>query len=132
MGIFDKVKDSLDWRKVKVLGGDIPKGEWDFNGGMMTPDPATGNFDCISLISDIKKVTLQTEDSVKDLGQTLGFALAGGVIFGPLGALAGYLASGNRKEVCALVELSDDRKFVAVMDQRIYQQMLGFSASSGL
>ena len=126
-GIIDGFKEALDWRKIKVVGGDLAVGEWDFTGGMMTPDPKTGKVDCISLMGEITKLEIQTQDSVKDLGKTLGFTIAGGLLAGPFGAVAGYLAGGNRKEVCVLCELKDGKKFVAIMDQRIYQQMLGLS-----
>ena len=132
MGILNKIQESLDWRKVKVLGGDIPSGEWDFNGGMMTPDPASGRSDVVSLMGEIKSLQVQTEDSVRDLAKTLGFTIAGGVLLGtivggPIGAAVGFLAAGKRKEVCVLCNLKDGRKFLATMDQRIYQQMLGLS-----
>lgn len=131
MGFFDKLKkdvgDTLDWRKVKVVAGDLAAGEWDFNGGMMTPDPASGLADCISLMGEIDSVQVQTQESVKDLAKTLGLTIAGGVLLGPLGAIAGYFAGGSRKEVCCLIKLKDGKKFLAVMDQRIYQQVLGLS-----
>lgn len=129
MGFFDKISDkindTLDWRKVKVVGGDIPAGEWDFNGGMMTADPASGCADVISLMGEIKKLTIQTEESVKDVAKTLGLTIAGGLLLGPVGVVAGYFAGGKRKEVCVLCELKDGKRFLATMDQRIYQQMLG-------
>lgn len=134
MTIFDKMKkigndvsNQLDWRKVTVLAGDIPACRWDFNGGMMTPDPASGKVDCVNLYGEIDKITVQTEESVKDLQKTLGFTIAGGIILGPLGLVAGYFAGGNRKEVCVLVHLKDKRRFLCNMDARIYQQMLGLS-----
>lgn len=125
MGIVDKINDQFNWKRIKVIGGDIAQGEWDYNGGMLVQDPTTGNADVVSLPGEIKKLTVQTEDSVKDLAKTLGFTVAGAVLLGPIGAVAGYFAGGKRKEVCILVEMKDGRKFVAVMDQRIYQQMLG-------
>lgn len=125
MGIMDKISDTLNWRKIKVIGGDVPAGEWDFNGGMLTADPATGISDVISLMGEIRKLTVQTQESVKDLAKTLGLTVAGLALMGPFGAVAGYFAGGSRKEVCILCELKDGRKFIAVMDQRIYQQMLG-------
>jgi hypothetical protein len=127
MGILDKVTEKLNWRKVKILGGDLQAGDWDFNGGMMTADPATGNSECVPLCGEIKKLSIQTQESSKDLAKTLGLTIAGGILFGPLGAIGGYFAGGDRKSVCVLVELKDGRKFLAVMDQRIYQQVLGFS-----
>ena len=131
MGILDKIQDSFDWRKVRVLGGDIPAGMWDFNGGMMTPDPSTGRSDVVSLMGEIEKLQVQTEESVRDVAKTLGLTVAGGLLLGgPLGAAAGFLAAGvagKRKEVCVLCVMKDGRKFLATMDQRIYQQMLGLS-----
>lgn len=132
MGFFDKIKkdvsDTLDWRKVKVVAGPgVYHGEWDFNGGMMTPDPASGEVDCIALMGQIESLTVQTEESVKDLAKTLGLTVAGGVLLGPLGAIAGYFAGGSRKQVCVLVKMKDKKQFLAVMDQRIYQQMMALS-----
>lgn len=131
MGFFDKIKkevsDTLDWRKVKVVAGDLQAGEWDFNGGMMTPDMSTGLAECVSLMGNIDSITVQTQENVKDIAKTLGLTVAGGVLFGPLGAIAGYFAGGNRKEVCALIKLKEGKQFLAVMDQRIYQQCVGLS-----
>lgn len=131
MGFFDKIKkeveNTLDWRKIKVIAGDLHAGDWDFNGGMLTPDPASGRADCIALMGEIKTIQPQTEESVKDLAKTLGLSVAGGLLFGPLGAIAGYFAGGSRKQVCALIEMKDGKKFLAVMDQRIYQQVLALS-----
>lgn len=131
MGFFDKIKkevsDTLDWRKVKVVAGDLLAGEWDFNGGMMSPDPASGHVECIALMGEIESLQIQTQESVKDLAKTLGLTVAGGVLLGPLGAIAGYFAGGSRKEVCVLVKLKNGKKFLAVMDQRIYQQVLALS-----
>ncbi|MBX9573407.1 MAG: hypothetical protein K2X77_31190 [Candidatus Obscuribacterales bacterium] len=132
MGFFDKIKkdvtDTLDWKKVKIVAGHgVYHGEWDFNGGMMTPDPASGEVDCIALMGQIESLTVQTEESVKDLAKTLGLTVAGGVLLGPLGAIAGYFAGGNRKQVCVMVKMKDKKQFLAVMDQRIYQQMMALS-----
>ncbi len=129
MGIMDKIggkiSDTLNWRKITVIGGDIPAGDWDFNGGMISADATMGHSDVISLMGEIKKLAVQTQDSVKDLEKTAWCTAAGAVLFGPLGAVAGYFAGGNRKEVLILCELKDGKKFLATMDQRIYQQMLG-------
>lgn len=131
MGFFDKVKreveDKLDWRKLRVIAGDLHACDWSFNGGMMTPDPETGRSECVSLMGEIESLEIQTQDSVKDLPKTLGFTLAGGAVAGLPGAVAGYFLSGNRKEVCVLIKLKDGRKFLAVMDQRIYQQVVALS-----
>jgi hypothetical protein len=124
---FDKFAKKLDWRQIDIVAGDIPAGKWEFSGSMLTPDAASGLVEVVDLMDSIAKLEVQTQDSVKDLGKTLGLTVAGGVLMGPLGAIAGYFAGGSRKQVCVLVTLNDKRKFLAVMDQRIYQQMMGIS-----
>ncbi len=131
MGFFDKIKkevnDSLDWKKVKVLAGDIQHGDWDFQGGILTPDQSAGLTEGMSLAGEIQSVQIQTQENVKDLAKTLGLTVGGLMLLGPWGAVAGYIAAGNRKEVCALVVLKNGKKFLAQMDQRIYQQIMALS-----
>lgn len=122
--MLDKINKMLDDKKVKVMAGDIPSGEWEFNMGALW-----GAFETVQLQGEIKSVQLQTEEGAKDIARTLGWGLAGAITFGPVGALAGLVMGGNRKEVCALFELKDGRKFLALMDSKIYQQMLALSLS---
>jgi hypothetical protein len=124
MTAMQQLQKLFDNSKVKVMAGDFTPGDWEFKGGILW-----GAFDQINLVGDVKSSTLQTEESVKKLSETLGWGLAGAVIFGPMGLLAGLVMGGNKKEVCALTELKDGRKFLAVMDAKIYQQILGYSLS---
>jgi len=110
--------------KVKILGGDLTEGEWEYSRGTLW-----GPFEHIELRGAVKRVQPQTEESVKKLAETLGWGLAGMVVMGPLGAVAGAFLGGNRKQVCALIELNDDRKFLATMDSKIYQEILAASLS---
>ncbi|HEY9786047.1 MAG TPA: hypothetical protein V6D17_11635 [Candidatus Obscuribacterales bacterium] len=119
MGTFDKL---FEEKKVKILAGDLDAGEWEFNMNTLW-----GAFDQINLQGEIKSIQLQTEESVKQIAGTLGWGLAGALAFGPAGMLAGIVLGGNRKQVCALCELKDGRKFLATMDSKIYQQMLALS-----
>lgn len=116
MGVFQKIFDN---NKVKVLAGDIQPGDWEYNLGTLW-----GAFDQVQLTGEIKKVTLQTEESVKKLPEMVGWGLAGSMLLGPTGLLAGLILGGNKKEVCALCELKDGRKFIATMDTKVYQQLL--------
>lgn len=119
MDAFGKIFDSS---KVKVIGGDVTEGEWEFKGGTLW-----GAFEQLDLHSDLAKISPQTEESVKKLSHTLGWGLAGMMTLGPAGALAGVILGGNRKQVCALLELKDDRKVLALMDSKIYQEMLALT-----
>ena len=118
---INKIFDN-NGKKVKIIAGDLTQGEWEFEGGTLW-----GPFEQIEVAGKIAKVTQQTEESVKALSETLGWGLAGALVFGPLGALAGVVLGGNRKEICALVELKDNRKFLAVMDPKVYQKFLACS-----
>jgi hypothetical protein len=119
---MDQFKKIFDDKTVKVLAGDITAGDWEFNTGTLW-----SAFDQVELAGHIKKIDLQTEESIKEISATLGWGLAGGLVFGPAGLLAGLMFGGNKKEVCILCELKDGRRFLAVMGNKTYQQMLALS-----
>jgi hypothetical protein len=118
-----------DGKRLNIMAGDIAEGLWEYDNGTLYKDrdfgkPATATCSLTGLVAN---VSLQTEQSVKKLSGTLGWGLAGAVALGPLGMVAGLVMGGNRKEVCALCELKDGRKFLATMDNKIYQQLLALS-----
>lgn len=121
---MDSVKKIFDNKKVKVLAGDVPAGEWEFNQGVLW-----GGFDQINIAEDLKSLEVKNEEGAKNIAQTLGWAIAGNIVLGPLGMLAGAAMGGNRKNVCAMCELRDGRKFLAVMDSKVFQQMLALTMS---
>jgi hypothetical protein len=108
--------------KVNVIGGDLQSGEWEYKTGTLWHA-----FDQVDLSGQIKTISQQTEESVKKLPEMAAWGLAGSMIFGPLGLLAGLVMGGNRKKICAMCELKDGRKFLATMDTTIYQEMLAMS-----
>jgi hypothetical protein len=71
----------------------------------------------------IASVEVATEESVKRLGGTLGWGLAGGVLLGPVGLLAGLLVGGHGKNVTFVCQLGDGRKFLATADSKIFTQL---------
>lgn len=52
--------------------------------------------------SDLQTIELASEENVKKLGGTIGWGIAGGLLLGPVGLLAGLLAGGRKKEVTSL------------------------------
>jgi hypothetical protein len=119
--IMDSVTKLFDNNKVKILAGDVNAGDYEFNGGILW-----GGFDQINLATELKSIDVKTEESAKNIAQTLGWGLAGAV-FGPLGIIAGLTLGGNRKQICAMCELKDQRKFLALMDSKVYQQMMALT-----
>src|SRR5689334_2356445 len=96
---LNKLKKLVDENKINVLGGDIAQGEWQYES-----DTLWGPFEQIELHGHVKTVTMHTEESAKNIAHTLGWGLAGGLVLGPAGAIAGVIFGGNRKQVCAMVE----------------------------
>jgi hypothetical protein len=123
---MESVAKMFDNKKVKVMAGDIPAGDWEYNMGILW-----GGFDQVNLSQELKSIDVKTEESAKNIAQTLGWAIAGNIFLGPLGLLAGAALGGNRKQVCCMCELTDGRKFLALMDSKIYQQMMALSMSRG-
>ncbi|HEY9676913.1 MAG TPA: hypothetical protein V6C76_02840 [Drouetiella sp.] len=119
---MQKLEKIFDNKTVKVLAGDVDAGDYEYNMNALW-----GGFETIQLQGEIKSLTLQTEEGAKHIAQTLGWGLAGSLVFGPMGLLAGLTLGGNRKMICAMCELKDGRKFLATMDSKIYQQMLALS-----
>jgi hypothetical protein len=119
---MERITKFFDNKTVKVLAGDLTAGDWEFNMGILW-----GGFDQVNLTTDLKSIKVETEESAKNVAQTLGWAVVGNLVFGPLGLIAGLTMGGNRKQVCAMCELTDDRKFLAIMDSKIYQQMMALT-----
>jgi len=118
----ERITKIFDNKTVKVLAGDLTAGDWEFNMGVLW-----GGFDQVNLATDLKAIKIETEESAKNIAQTLGWAVVGNIVFGPLGLIAGLAMGGNRKKVCAMCELKDHRKFLAIMDSKIYQQMVALT-----
>jgi len=76
---------------------------------------------------DIERVELMTEESKKKFLGAAGLGVAGGLLFGPVGLVAGALAGGNKKETCFACYLKNGKKFMAVTDAKTYQKIQAMS-----
>lgn len=72
---------------------------------------------------NIESVEVATEDSVKRLGGTVGWGVAGGLLLGPVGLIAGLLAGGAGKDVTFVCQLKDGRKFMATARSKDYNKL---------
>lgn len=73
--------------------------------------------------SKLERVELASEENVKKLGGTIGWGIAGGVLLGPVGLLAGLLAGGRKKEVTFIAIFKDGRKILASTDSKTYTKI---------
>jgi hypothetical protein len=108
----------------KILGGDPP-----FTEGLGVGVGFAGNVSAAfqNLDGKIASVEVVTEENKHKVAGKLGWGTAGLVAFGPVGALAGLLLGGRKKEVCFAVYLKDGKKFVAVADADVYKKFLAAS-----
>lgn len=115
--------------KVKILVGDFGRKDANLStlfGICQLQVPKEGftlKIEAIDLKKELERVEIQTEDSVKKLAGTAGWGLAGGVLFGPLGLLAGIVFGGRKKDVLFTAYLKDGRKFLAVTDSKAFKSI---------
>ena len=76
------------------------------------------------LFSELAEVEIASEEAVKRVGGTLGWGLAGAVVLGPIGLLAGLLMGGKKKEVTFVAKFKDGRKLLATTDSKSYTKIL--------
>ena len=112
--------------KFKVEAGDFIAEEhgwltWD-DRLRLPVEKGSARYELISL-SRLETVEAATEESVKRLGGTVGWGLAGAVVLGPVGLLAGLLAGGKKKRVTFIAVLDDGRKFMATGSHKDYIKM---------
>lgn len=105
--------------KIKVLAGDFPEGSCDYSWGKFDFGFLSEN------VSDknLEMVEIATEESVKKIGGTVGWGVAGAVILGPVGLLAGLLLGGKKKEVTFVAKFKDERKLMASTDSKTFTKL---------
>lgn len=109
---------------IEVLAGDFLTGGGFFNSGGFTL--RTKKHDSIEEtipIINIEIVDIATEENVKRLGGTVGWGVAGAILLGPVGLLAGLLLGGKEKEITFVVKFKDGRKLLASGDNATFTQI---------
>lgn len=111
---------------IKLHAGSFGVGAGYYGGGSLTlprPDLGFGRTESVAMPM-IKTVEIASEESVKRLGGTVGWGIAGGVLLGPVGLLAGLLMGGNRKQITFVAEFHDHRRFLGTADVATYNNLL--------
>ena len=65
-----------------------------------------------------------SEENVKQFGGAAGFGVAGAVLFGPAGLLAGVLLGGNKKTHALIAVFPDGTKAMIEMNAQLYKKLL--------
>ena len=74
-------------------------------------------------LSSLETVEIASEASVKRLGGTVGWGVAGAVLLGPAGMLAGLLLGGRAKEVTFVARFRDGSKFLGTTDPKTFTKL---------
>jgi len=68
----------------------------------------------------IQAVEVATEENVRKMGGAIGWGLAGGLVLGPVGALAGVLAGGRSKSITFVCQFKGGRKFLGSCNPKTF------------
>lgn len=79
------------------------------------------------ITKSIKNIEIITEETKKKFLGAAGWGTVGAIALGPLGAIAGILVGGNKKEILIACELKNGKKFIATVDNKLYKNMLKVS-----
>lgn len=80
---------------------------------------------------DIAELEVASEESVKRVGGTVGWGVAGAVILGPVGLLAGLLAGGMGKDVTFVIKFNDGKMALCTLGSKDYTSLYGKYLDSG-
>lgn len=73
--------------------------------------------------STVADFSVASEESAKKFVRAAGLGIAGGLLLGPVGMVAGALAGGNKKTVTFVLELRDGRRLLATVDRKTYTKL---------
>lgn len=110
--------------KIIVLAGDIPQCDGEYHLGTITlktsPKPGVGKS---FPVSEFKELSVQNTDSNKNIKSAIGLGIAGAMLLGPVGAIAGYLLAGNNTEVTFMATLKSGEKILVATDSETFQDI---------
>lgn len=109
---------------ITVLAGDFLQGDGEYLNGVFTLRTPLHPWPGITLpLSAFKHLEVANEDSIKDVKDAIGFGVAGAMLLGPIGAIAGFMLAGKETEVTFLATLKDERKLLAAVDGRTFEEI---------
>lgn len=108
----------------EVHAGDFAKSkDHQFVGGKLVMKSPGKFFRETIALSQLAEIAPASEESVKNIGGTVGWGIVGGALLGPVGLLAGLLAGGRGKNVTFVCKLKDGRKFMATAPSKVYTEL---------
>lgn len=107
--------------KIKLLAGDFQQAkDVRFGAGCFLFTYGLFKSETVKA-TELQELEVASEESLKRLGGTLGWGIAGGLLLGGVGALAGLLVGGRAKEVTFVAKFKDGRKLLATTDASTFK-----------
>ncbi len=73
--------------------------------------------------SEIARLEEASEESVVSIGGAAGWGIAGSVLLGPAGLLAGLILGGKGKDTTFVCEFKDGRKFLGTASSKVFNEL---------
>ncbi|NBA93911.1 hypothetical protein [Pseudomonas sp. R5(2019)] len=110
--------------RLSVQSGDFLQGEGEYCNGSLTLKTARSPYpgETISL-TRIKDIKIANQEINKSLRGAIGWGMAGALVAGPIGLLAGLWLGGKEEEVTFVATFKDGRKLMAITDSKTYSKM---------
>ncbi len=116
--------------RIDVLAGDFKKGkESQFIGGKFLMKNEGRFFRETITLSGLERVELATEENVVSIGGAAGWGLAGSLLLGPAGLLAGLLLGGRGKDTTFICVFKDGRKFLGTAASGVFAELQKYTMS---
>ncbi|HDS1737915.1 MULTISPECIES: hypothetical protein [Pseudomonas] len=110
--------------RLTVQSGDFLQGEGEYRNGSLTlktpRSPSPGERISLARIQELKLASLETNRS---LGTALGWGMAGALVAGPVGLIAGLWLGGKEEEATFLATFKDGRKLMAITDGKTWSKI---------
>lgn len=74
--------------------------------------------------TNIKDIEVITQDKSKDVGSSVARGLAGGILLGPVGLLAGAMLGKNSNINMATITFTDGQKSLVEVDKDIFDRLM--------
>lgn len=113
--------------KFECIGGNVPKctlAREDHQDCLRYVDPDAG-FQYVPLVGNIASIQAVTEENKKSFIGKAGWGLVGGLALGGVGAIAGLIAGGNKKETVIAMSMKTGENIVATVNQDTFKWLLG-------
>lgn len=107
---------------IEVLSGDFLQGAGEYRHGTFRLKTVLNSAGVEIKASAFKSLEIATESPIANK-DAFGYGIAGAMLLGPVGAIAGYLMAGTENEVTFIGTLKDGRQLMAATDSSTYKDI---------